>query len=103
MRDGKEAVVGGFVEQIPKHFNELSLNQRAYVKVTENSEVKGAIDFISNLAIGSGLNIDSDCKSVSTDLKLFQLGEEYNCMSPHVSVCSKRTDWEGCLARIKTE
>eukprot|EP00956_Cyclotella_meneghiniana_P029542 scaffold71861_cov64-Cyclotella_meneghiniana.AAC.3 len=103
VRDGKEAVVGGVVKQIPKHFDELVLNQRAYVKVTENSGIKGAVDFISNLAIGSGLSFDSDCKSVSTDLKLFQLGEEYNCMSPNVSVCSKHTDWEGCLQRIKTE
>ncbi|KAL3793372.1 hypothetical protein ACHAWO_002573 [Cyclotella atomus] len=99
VRDGKEAIVGGVITQIPDHFEELALNQRAYVKVTENSE-NDAADFISNVAIGFGLTSESSCKSVGA---LFKLGDEFNYISPHVSVCSKHTDWEGCLERIKAE
>jgi hypothetical protein len=99
VRDGKEAIVGGVITQIPDHFEELALNQRAYVKVTENSE-NDAADFISNVAIGFGLTSQSSCKSVGA---LFKLGDEFNYISPHVSVCSKHTDWDGCLERIKAE
>jgi hypothetical protein len=101
VRDGKEAIVGGVVKEVPSHVDEMMLNQRAYVKVTENSKNNGEVDFISNVAIGTGLNTDSSCKTVS--MELFQLGKGFNCMSPHVSVCSKHTDWEGCLERMKAE
>ena len=101
VRDGKEAIVGGVVKQLPGHVDGLLLNQRAYIKVIENSENNGEVDFISNVAMGAGLNTDSSCKTVGVEL--FQLGENFNCMSPHVSVCSKHTDWEGCLERAKVE
>lgn len=101
VRDGKEAIVGGVVKQIPGHFDDLTLNQRAYVKVTENTEANDTVDFISNVVIDTGLASDSSCQSVG--LELFKLGEEFNCISPRVSVCSKHTDWEGCLDRIKME
>jgi hypothetical protein len=100
VRTGKDAIVGGVVKQIPNHFDELKLNQRAYVKVTENSETSD-MDFISNVVVGTGLNLDSSCKNVGDDL--FLLGDDSNCVSPRVNVCSKHTDWEGCLERIKTE
>eukprot|EP00804_Cyclotella_cryptica_P005597 CCRYP_003080-RA/>CCRYP_003080-RA protein AED:0.07 eAED:0.07 QI:458/1/1/1/1/1/3/66/203 len=103
VRTGKDAIVGGVVKQIPKHFDAMNLNQRAYVKVTENSEVNDATDFISNVVIGSkkGQDLDSGCNSISGDE--FQLGDEFNCMSPHVSVCSKHSGWDDCLERAKTE
>lgn len=101
VRDGKEALVGGVVKQIPDSFDELTLNQRAYVKVNENSEPNGTLDFISNVVIDTGFAADSSCQSIEAEL--FKLGDEFNCMSPRVSVCSKHSDWEGCLERIKAE
>jgi len=89
---GKEAIIGGVIQQIPEHFDPLTLNQRAYIKVSENRENN---DFISHVVIGTGLNVDSNCKSIGTEM--FQIGDEFNCMTPHVSVCSKHTDWESCL------
>lgn len=101
IRTGKHAIVGGVVKHIPKRFDDIVLNQRAYVKVVESSEGDG-IDFISNVAIGlNKRGIDSGCYSISDDE--FQLGDEFNCMLPRVSVCSKHNGWDDCLERAKTE
>ncbi|KAL7478651.1 hypothetical protein ACHAW6_004405 [Cyclotella cf. meneghiniana] len=102
MRTGKHAIVGGVVKQIPKRFDDIVLNQRAYVKVVESSEGDNGIDFISNVAIGLKKgDVDSGCNSISDDE--FQLGDEFNCMLPRVSVCSKHNGWDDCLERAKTE
>jgi hypothetical protein len=103
VRTDKEAIVGGWVKQIPKHFDDLTLKKRAYVKVKENSETTDTVDFISNVVIGSKkeLDVESGCSSVGAED--FQSGEEFNCVSPRVSVCSKHGDWEDCLERATTE
>ena len=102
VRNGKEALVGGVVRQIPDSIDDLTLNQRAYVTVKDKSSDDGAdLDFISNVVIDTGLAADSSCESFSTEL--FKLGDEFNCMTPRVNVCSKHSDWEGCLERIKAD
>ncbi|KAL7531599.1 hypothetical protein ACHAWF_003844, partial [Thalassiosira exigua] len=102
--DGTAAVVGGTVAgSIPNgHPAAGSGATRAYVRVVDGGRGSdGEGDFVSGVHFDDG--IGSHCRSSGVEAGLAASAVGGNVDDARVSVCSKRRDWEGCLAKMRAE